>query len=78
MTPLALDELSGPRGDGYRAMIAKTVEKRAATPDEIGDLAAFMMGPSGHFINGSDFLIDGGVTANYWYSDIKEVHTYEK
>ncbi|WP_307977120.1 SDR family oxidoreductase [uncultured Streptococcus sp.] len=78
MTPLELDELSGPRGDGYRAMIAKTVEKRAATPDEIGDLAAFMMGPSGHFINGSDFLIDGGVTANYWYGDIKEVRTYEK
>lgn len=78
MTPLALDELSGPRGDGYRAMISKTVEHRPATPDEIGDLGAFMMGPSGHFINGSDFLIDGGVTANYWYGDVQEVRAYQK
>lgn len=78
MTPLALDELNGPRGDGYRAMIEKTIEKREATPNEIGDLAVFIMGPSGHFINGSDFLIDGGVTANYWYGDIQEVRNYEK
>jgi NAD(P)-dependent dehydrogenase (short-subunit alcohol dehydrogenase family) len=75
MTPLAKDELSGPRGAGYRRMIEATVQKRAGTPDEIGSLAALLMGPDGGFISGSDFLIDGGVTAAYWYGDIAEVRT---
>jgi len=75
MTPLAKDELNGPRGAGYRKMIEATVQKRAGTPDEIGSLAALLMGPDGGFISGSDFLIDGGVTAAYWYGDIAEVRT---
>lgn len=75
MTPLAKDELNGPRGAGYRKMIDATVQKRAGTPDEIGSLAALLMGPEGGFISGSDFLIDGGVTAAYWYGDIAEVRT---
>lgn len=75
MTPLAKDELNGPRGAGYRKMIDATVQKRAGTPDEIGSLAALLMGPDGGFISGSDFLIDGGVTAAYWYGDIAEVRT---
>jgi NAD(P)-dependent dehydrogenase (short-subunit alcohol dehydrogenase family) len=66
MTPLARDELSGPRGEGYRRMIDSSVAKRAGTPDEVGDLAGFVMGPAGAFITGSDFLMDGGVTATYW------------
>ena len=36
MTPLAKDELSGPRGAGYRRMIEGSVAKRAGTPDEVG------------------------------------------
>jgi hypothetical protein len=28
------------------------------------------MGPDGTFITGSDFLMDGGVTAAYWYGDL--------
>lgn len=75
MTPLAKDELNGPRGAGYRRMIDATVQKRAGTPDEIGSLAALLMGPDGGFISGSDFLIDGGVTAAYWYGDIAEVRS---
>lgn len=73
MTPLALDELNGPRGAGYKAMIAKTVQGRACTPDEIGALGEFLLRETGSFINGSDFLMDGGVTANYWYGDVDEV-----
>jgi len=67
MTPLANDELTGPRGEGYRKMIASSVAGRAATPDEIANLAALMMGPDGAFITGSDFLIDGGTTAIHWF-----------
>jgi NAD(P)-dependent dehydrogenase (short-subunit alcohol dehydrogenase family) len=67
MTPLANDELKGPRGEGYRKMIESSVAKRAATPDEIANLAALMMGPDGAFITGSDFLIDGGTTAVHWF-----------
>jgi NAD(P)-dependent dehydrogenase (short-subunit alcohol dehydrogenase family) len=70
MTPLARDELSGPRGAGYRRMIELCAAGRAGTPDEVGNLAALLMGPDGAFITGSDFLMDGGVTAAYWYGDL--------
>jgi NAD(P)-dependent dehydrogenase (short-subunit alcohol dehydrogenase family) len=70
MTPLANDELSGPRGEGYRNMINKSVAGRAGTPDEVGTVGALLMGPDGAFITGSDFLMDGGVTSAYWYGDL--------
>lgn len=73
MTPLAKDELNGPRGEGYRRMIESSVSKRAGTPDEVAALAALLMGPEGGFISGSDFLMDGGVTAAFWYGDVAEV-----
>ncbi|AHG20567.1 short-chain dehydrogenase [Chania multitudinisentens RB-25] len=69
-TPLANDELSGPRGAGYRTMLEKSPVGRGGTPDEVGALAALLMGPEGTFITGSDFLMDGGVTASYWYGDL--------
>jgi NAD(P)-dependent dehydrogenase (short-subunit alcohol dehydrogenase family) len=70
MTPLAKDELIGPRGDGYRRMLALSAAGRAGTPDEVGNVAALLMGPDGGFITGSDFLMDGGVTAAYWYGEL--------
>jgi NAD(P)-dependent dehydrogenase (short-subunit alcohol dehydrogenase family) len=70
-TPLAKDELSGPRGDGYRRMISASAAGRGGTPDEVGNVAALLMGPDGTFITGSDFLMDGGVTAAYWYGELK-------
>jgi len=73
MTPLAKDELTGPRGAGYRRMIEGSTAKRAGTPDEVGAVAALLMGPDGGFITGSDFLMDGGVTAAYWYGEVAEV-----
>ena len=69
-TPLARDELSGPRGEGYRRMIDLSAVGRGGTPDEVGAVAALLMGPEGTFITGSDFLMDGGVTAAYWYGDL--------
>ncbi|KPU55971.1 short chain dehydrogenase family protein [Pseudomonas fluorescens] len=69
-TPLARDELSGPRGEGYRRMIDLSAAGRGGTPDEVGAVAALLMGPEGTFITGSDFLMDGGVTAAYWYGDL--------
>jgi|SRR5579862_4113049 len=70
VTPLAKDELSGPRGAGYRRMIEGCPAKRAGTPDEVGNVAALLMGPDGAFITGSDFLMDGGVTSSYWYGEL--------
>ncbi len=70
ITPLAKDELSGPRGDGYRRMIEISAVGRAGTPDEVGNVGALLMGPDGAFITGSDFLMDGGVTAAYWYGEL--------
>ena len=70
MTPLAKDELTGPRGAGYRRMIDGCPAKRAGTPDEVGHVAALLLGADGAFITGSDILMDGGVTASYWYGDL--------
>src|SRR5271167_2611594 len=70
MTPLAKDELTGPRGAGYRRMIELSPARRAGTPDEVGTVGALLMGPDGGFITGSDFLMDGGVTAAYWYGEL--------
>lgn len=70
ITPLANDELKGPRGPGYRSMIESCAAGRAGTPDEVGTVGALLMGSEGAFITGSDFLMDGGVTAAYWYGDL--------
>ncbi len=70
ITPLANDELKGPRGEGYRRMIEASTAKRAGTPDEVGTVGALLMGTDGAFITGSDFLMDGGVTAAYWYGEL--------
>ena len=70
ITPLANDELSGSRGPGYRRMIEVSAAGRAGTPDEVGTVGALLMGPDGAFITGSDFLMDGGVTAAYWYGEL--------
>jgi NAD(P)-dependent dehydrogenase (short-subunit alcohol dehydrogenase family) len=70
ITPLANDELNGPRGDGYRRMLEISPAGRAGTPDEVGTIGALLMGQDGAFITGSDFLMDGGVTAAYWYGDL--------
>jgi NAD(P)-dependent dehydrogenase (short-subunit alcohol dehydrogenase family) len=69
-TPLARDELTGPRGAGYRRMLELSPAGRGGTPDEVGTVGALLMGPDGAFITGSDFLMDGGVSAAYWYGEL--------
>jgi NAD(P)-dependent dehydrogenase (short-subunit alcohol dehydrogenase family) len=69
-TPLAREELAGPRGPGYRRMIDASAAGRGGTPDEVGVVGALLMGPDGAFITGSDFLMDGGVTAAFWFGDL--------
>jgi NAD(P)-dependent dehydrogenase (short-subunit alcohol dehydrogenase family) len=43
---------------------------RGGTPDEVATVDALLLGPEGAFITGSDFLIDGGVTASYFYGEL--------
>ncbi|ACV22863.1 3-alpha-hydroxysteroid dehydrogenase/carbonyl reductase [Slackia heliotrinireducens] len=71
VTPLAIDEFNGPRGDFYKNMFAKCPAGRPGTADEVGALAELVMGPQGAFISGSDFLIDGGATASYYYGPLQ-------
>lgn len=71
MTPLAFDEINGPRGEGYRTMLQKMPAGRAGTVDEIAALCEFLLGPQASFISGADFLADGGCTAAYWYGDLQ-------
>jgi len=70
ITPLAKDELTGPRGEGYRRMIELCPAGRAGTPDEVGTVGALLMRADGGFITGSDFLMDGGVTAAYRFGEL--------
>jgi len=70
ITPLAKDELTGPRGEGYRRMIELCPVGRAGTPDEVGTVGALLMSPDSGFITGSDFLMDGGVTSSYWFGEL--------
>ena len=65
VTPLALDEFNGPRGDFYKNMFAKCPAGRPGTADEVANVAELVMGKKGAFITGADFLIDGGATASY-------------
>jgi NAD(P)-dependent dehydrogenase (short-subunit alcohol dehydrogenase family) len=73
ITPLAKDELNGPRGEGYRRMIELCPVGRAGTPDEVANVAALLMGPEGAFITGSDFLMDGGVTSSYFFGELAPI-----
>lgn len=67
---MPLTGLNGPGGEGYRRMIELSAGGRAGTPDEVGAVGALLMGPDGAFITGRDFLMDGGVTAAFWYSEL--------
>ena len=69
--PLAIDEFNGPRGDFYKNMFAKCPAGRPGTADEVANVAELIMSEKGAFITGSDFLIDGGATASYYYEKLK-------
>jgi NAD(P)-dependent dehydrogenase (short-subunit alcohol dehydrogenase family) len=71
VTPLALDEFNGPRGDFYKNMFAKCPAGRPGTADEVANLAEILLSERGAFITGADFLIDGGATASYFYGPLK-------
>lgn len=71
VTPLAIDEFNGPRGDFYKNMFAKCPAGRPGTADEIANVAELLMGEKGAFITGADFLIDGGATASFFYGPLK-------
>lgn len=71
VTPLALDEFNGPRGDFYKNMFAKCPAGRPGTADEVANVAELLMSAKGAFITGADFLIDGGATASYFYGPLQ-------
>lgn len=71
VTPLALDEFNGPRGDFYKNMFAKCPAGRPGTADEIANVAELLMSEKGAFITGSTFLADGGATASYFYGELR-------
>lgn len=71
VTPLALDEFNGPRGDFYKNMFANCPAGRPGTADEVANVAELLMSDKGAFITGSTFLMDGGATASYFYGPLK-------
>lgn len=71
VTPLAVDEFNGPRGDFYKNMFAKCPAGRPGTADEVANVAELLMSEKGAFITGSTFLIDGGAISSYYYGPLK-------
>lgn len=71
MTPLALDEINGPRGDFYKNMFAKSPAGRPGIADEVANVAELLLSEKGGFITGTDVLIDGGATASYFYGPLQ-------
>lgn len=71
VTPLALDEFNGPRGEFYKNMFAKCPAGRPGTADEVANVAELLLSQQGAFITGADFLIDGGAIAAYFYGPLK-------
>ncbi len=71
VTPLAIDEFNGIRGDFYKNMFAKCPAHRPGTADEVANVAELLMSDKGAFITGADFLIDGGATASYFYGELR-------
>ena len=71
VTPLAVDEFNGPRGDFYKNMFAKCPAGRPGTADEVANVAELLMSDKGAFITGSTFLMDGGATASYYYGSLR-------
>ena len=74
VTPLALDEFNGPRGDFYKNMFANCPAGRPGTADEVANVAELLMSDRGAFITGADILVDGGATASYFYGPLKPGH----
>ena len=71
VTPLALDEFNGPRGEFYQDMFARCPAGRPGTADEVANVAELLLSGKGAFISGSTFLIDGGATASYYYGPLR-------
>ena len=71
VTPLAVDEFNGPRGDFYKNMFAKCPAGRPGTADEVANVAELLLSDKGAFITGSTFLMDGGATSSYYYGPLK-------
>ncbi len=71
VTPLAVDEFNGPRGDFYKNMFAKCPAGRPGTADEMANIAELLLSDAGAFITGSTFLADGGATASYYYGPLQ-------
>ena len=71
VTPLAIDEFNGVRGDFYKNMFAKCPAGRLGTADEVANVTELLMSEKGAFITGTDFMCDGGATASYYYGALQ-------
>lgn len=71
VTPLAMDEFNGPRGDFYKNMFKNCPSGRPGTADEIATIGAFLLSDAATFVSGSTFLADGGATASYYYGPLQ-------
>jgi NAD(P)-dependent dehydrogenase (short-subunit alcohol dehydrogenase family) len=65
LTPMGHEELAGPWSRGMRALIEASAAGRAGTPEDVADVAAFLLGPAARFVTGTDLVVDGGQVAAF-------------
>ena len=71
VTPLAVDEFNGPRGNFYKDVFARCPAGRPGTADEIANVAELLLSDRASFITGADILADGGATASWYYGPLR-------
>ena len=64
-------EYSNNFGRLKKDMFARCPAGRPGTADEVAHVAELLLNDKGAFITGSDFLVDGGATASYFYGPLQ-------
>ena len=58
-------------GELLHTYVLEVFAVRPGTADKVPNFAELVMSRHGAFIMGSDFLIDGGATASFFYGSLK-------
>jgi NAD(P)-dependent dehydrogenase (short-subunit alcohol dehydrogenase family) len=69
-TALVLEEFGNVIAFGGAGVVIASQSGHRLGALTVESVAALLMGPEGAFITGSDFLMDGGVTASYWFGQL--------